>query len=591
LVAVGPAAELEVALENLPPDSRALLRVLRDGEDAGALADAAGLTPSGGADLLSALRESGALLSTERDADDEARPGSGLRSAIVDGAAAAGGQEVVWTAEEVLVLPDSLDAADRTAALNAFVAGIAPFGRLRAYAQLLHGSGDLVGDRPDPDQLTKRLAECQVEPGTIAVIQLAPNGQEWHLPADQLAELDARGAHRLGPIARLHRSEDFAAEGIPDLFFTVAEIAEADLGRPTAAIHRRVQGSGSREHSELAARAEGAERFALAAQRTEELRTAAFEDLEAAVDPASLWAFNARQLRERGQDPAHHGERVWSKAQTIAGELRWVPAELAGAQASQLIGPELPLTSSGLAAHTDHDLACAAALSELVERDAFMWTWIQRVSRERVTGVPADVAAWSEALARQGWTARWVNLTLELQPAILCCLVNDDGGLVLGAASRPEPADALRKATLEALVLALRFDPRAHAAVPVEQIRTPADHLVFHLDPSQASEHEFLFASHDLIELGDITGELPLLEALAAADIEPLLIDLTIPSSRPFHVVRAAAPGLAPLSFGWDSEPLGLELLARTRSRHDGKALGAALDLGEASAPCPHPFA
>jgi thiazole/oxazole-forming peptide maturase SagD family component len=369
---------------------------------------------------------------------------------------------------------------------------------------------------------------------------------------------------------------------LPELSYTVAEIAEADLTQPVPAINRRVQGSGSLAHSQLAARAEAAERFAFTTGRAAELRSARFDQLEGAVDPASILAFNARQLRARGNNPSHRGERNWGPARTLAGEPRWVPLE-----------SEFPLTSSGLAAHTDPALARDAALSELIERDAFMWTWVQRVSREQVdrASVPSDVGDWAAALAKKNWQTHWINVTMEFQPAILCCLVHPERGLVVGAASRPRAADAVRKATLEALILALRFDPAVHPRVAVEQVTIPADHLVLHLDPDQAPHHDFLFSSSDYLDLAEIGDETPLADAFAAAGIEPVLIELTIPPARPFHVVRALTPGLVPLTFGWDNEPLGLGSLEHPRRLQNGREVGRVIDLGEAPALHPHPFA
>jgi ribosomal protein S12 methylthiotransferase accessory factor len=586
LIAVGPADELNVDFEAAPPDPEALLRVLREGQDANAFARASGLSSVAAAELLAALRESGALVDTSAA---EPEVGHSLSAALLDGPTTGGTHEIVWTAEEALLLPRAIDGETRTAVLRAFVAGCEPFERLRAYSGLTSGSGAVAGDAPAPETLAARLAECPVEPGQIAVIALDADGQECRVTAEDFELLDASAAHRLGPIARIHPAEDFAAEGMPDLHYTVAEIAEAIVEQPTPAIDRRVQGSGTREHSQLTARAEGAERFALAVHSAAELRTAAFSEVEAAVDPRRLFAYNDRQLRERGDDPAHHGERLWCAAETIGGERRWVPAELAG------VGVEraLPITSSGVAAHSDPALARAAALNELVERDAFMWTWIQRVSRERIApfSVPEDVTAWTKALAGQGWATHWVNLTMEFQPTILCCLVHAERGLVVGAASRPDAVAALRKATLEALVLALRFKPDAHQSVDAKRVRSTADHLLLHMDPLRAESSEFLYSSGDSIELSDLSSDESIEHALERAGIEPVLIDLTIARTRPFHVVRAVTPGLVPLTFGWDSEPLGLESLTRPRARHDGSMVGVAIDLSEEPARDPHPFA
>lgn len=584
LLAVGPSDELRVELERAPTDHAALARVLTGDGGAEQFAETSGLSTAAARDLLAALRKAGAVV----DSQPTLKLGHSLRSAIVDGPANHGAHEVIWTAEEVLLLPAGVDAGTRAAAIRAFVAGMEPFARLNAYARLISGIGDVAGDQPPAELLDTRLAASPVQPEMIGVFELASNVKAA-LSVEGFTKLDARGAHRLGPIARIHPAESFAPEGIPELHYTVAEISEAQIDRPTPALDRRVQGSGSLAHSELTARAEGAERFALAIHGAGELRVARYDELAGAIDPGSVFAFNARQLARIGHDPAHRGERIWCAAETLSGERRWVPAELAGAE----VPDPLPITSSGVAAHTEAALARTSALSELVERDAFMWTWIQRVSRERVSpeGFPDDVARWADALALQGWSASWVNVTMELQPAILCCLVNREGGLIVGAASRPEATAALRKATIEALVLALRFDPTAQVPNPVEEARSPVDHLQLHLDPERAPSNQFLYSSAETIELGEIADGESLEASLAAIDCAPVFIDLTVPQSRPFQVVRAIAPGLTPLTFGRDGEPLGLPCLANPRRRQDGAPIGSWLDLGAAGPLDPHPFA
>jgi len=72
---------------------------------------------------------------------------------------------------------------------------------------------------------------------------------------------------------------------------------------------------------------------------------------------------------------------------------------------------------------------------------------------------------------------------------------------------------------------------------------------------------------------------------------EPLTVDLSCAASAPLHVVRALVPGTIPISFGWDREPLGLPLLARTRTTPDGRRIGAELDLDTSGPLMPHPFA
>lgn len=588
LVAVGPETEIEIELSTPPDRLAATLDAIVSGEAAGAVGAVAALSEGEAAELLSALGAAGVL---NASATVPAATGHSLASALA-GRRVDGDHEIVYTADEALVLPAGLAGDQRDAALRAFIAGIGPDARLFAYAGLLQGRGRVAGDLPVGTILAERLSRYPVEPESIAVIELGPHPAVWRLPSDQLESLDAGAPHRLGPIARVIPGGSLAAEGMPDLHFHVADVADADLRQPAREIDRRAQGVGTFESSELIARAEGAERFAIARPGCDSIRTASAAQLAGAIAPEELFAFNRRQEREAGIRE-YGGKRSWCEARTTRGERRWLPAELVfTGNVGAPDGVPLPATSSGVAAHTEPQLARDSALSELIERDAFMWTWIQRLSRELVDprSVPDDVAAWSKALGDAGWRARWVNLTLETQPVILCCLTHARRGLVLGAASRLDAAGALRRATLEALVLALRFRPDDHAPVDPRQVRGPVDHLMLHMDPRREPDHAFLYSSNELVELADIVPAAAPADALAAIGVEPVYVDLSSRRTRPFTVVRAAAAGLVPLSFGWDREPLGMPLLSVPRSRPDGSGVGAALDLKEAAMPLPHPF-
>lgn len=108
-------------------------------------------------------------------------------------------------------------------------------------------------------------------------------------------------------------------------------------------------------------------------------------------------------------------------------------------------------------------------------------------------------------------------------------------------------------------MLALRLPTDGVPPRP-EAVRTPRDHLLLHRDPARRPDHEFLYASGEQIALGEIaTGVGRDLDArLADLGHPPLTADLTVPVCRPFRVVRALAPGLVPMVFGWAQEPLGL---------------------------------
>lgn len=601
VVVVGRRVEVEIALPGgLEAAGAVVAAVVGDGDPS--------LDDEACAGLRTLLHDHGALTEV---AAEPPPPGHSLAAAVSAALRDEPPEGAIWTAEETLVLPQGLAVRTRTRALRAFVAGLTPDGRLEAYALLARGHGVVHGDVPDTARVAAlaaegdsgdrrprtlaaaSIAEARAAGAPIAVIDLTARGRTWRVAPEDLDRIGAGAAHRLGPILWTSAPEPVDAD-LPEVQWCVAEVAVANLASPTSAGDRAVQGVGDPRRVRLIAHAEGAERFAAAEVSSAEVVRARFDELPGAVDPRSLYA---RDAATDGTDPAAAAEpRLWTAATARDGTRRWAPAEMAyvsvrdPAPATAII----PWTSSGLAAGLDLPSARRRAFRELVERDAFMLAWLRRVSRERVTphGAPHAARHMAAVLATRGWTTTCLNLTLDTLPVILCCLTHPQAGLTVGAACDAQPAEALRRATVEALVLALRLRVDDGERPLPDQVRTPRDHALLHRDPARRPDHEFLYTSPDEIDLSDIPDRKgedveALLDGLGHA---PLVADLSLPAVRPFRVVRALAPGLVPLTFGWRTEALGLPRLRRGAPagpgwHHDQQPQGA-----EPGCTVPHPF-
>jgi ribosomal protein S12 methylthiotransferase accessory factor len=581
VVVVGPRVEVEVALAGGVEAAEAVVAaVARDVEPS--------RDDEAHATLCTLLRDHGALTEV---AAGPPPPGHSLAAAVSAALRGEPPEGVIWTGEEALFLPAGLSVRARTRALRAFVGGLTPDGRLEAYALLARGRGAVHGDVPElRAEVDTRIEQARAPGGAIAVIDLTPHGQTWQVAADDLDRIGAGEAHRLGPILRTSATEPVDAE-LPELQWCVAEIAVANLAAPTSGRDRSVQGVGDRARARLVAHAEGAERFAAAEVSSAVLVRARFDDLDGAVDPVSLYARDVvTTCSAAATEP-----RLWAPVTARDGTRRWVPAETVyvsvrdPAPATAII----PWTSSGLAAGLDLASARRRGFQELVERDAFMMAWLRRVGRERVApgGAPDGARRMAAVLATRSWATTWVNLTLDTLPVILCCLTHPQAGLTVGAACDARPAEALHRATVEALVLALRLHVDGGERRAPHEVRTPRDHLLLHRDPGRRADHEFLYTSPDEIELCEIPdrrGE-DLEGLLDGLGFAPLVADLSLPAVRPYRVVRTLAPGLVPLTFGWGTEALGLARLCH------GTAAGPGLHTDTSSrvhATCtvPHPF-
>jgi ribosomal protein S12 methylthiotransferase accessory factor len=591
LLGVGPGAELRIDFDAPVKDKQGILELLASGATVGALAGRAGADSEEARGLLGELEQVGALLSHSPE------PAPSRGSALIDALLGVeeGGRlpDVVWTAEEALVLPRGLDRERELRLLRAFIAGIEPLERRIAYGHAARWLRPTVlGDVPDPARLDQTLRLPDRDPTLIYVIDLE-RGSESSLTVDDLERLTAGDTHRLGPVTGVMELDLHG--GPRGMHIMLARRATPNLAHPEADdISPWGRGTArSPTTAVLISRAEAAERYAAGDLEGRTLVRARERDLTGAVPGDRIFRFNRRQYDANPSyapyDP--DAEYLWTPARGPDGSERWVLAEAVFLPFQDFERPRRVITasSSGTAAHHDPIEASRRALRELVERDAFMWTWLQRLSRERVaaSSLPGRIVDRAGELATAGMRVEFVNLTLETDPVILCA-ITDGRSLALGAACRDDPGQAAEKSLDEATGLFLA--PGDSRPLEPRDVWSPHDHLLLYRERHLA-EAEFLFGSPDVIGLGDVNGADDMIEVALTQIGEPLTVDLSSPATRPFRVVRAVVPGLIPISFGWDREPLGMPLLGKPRTTADGRRLGAALDLTAAGPLMPHPFA
>jgi ribosomal protein S12 methylthiotransferase accessory factor len=346
-------------------------------------------------------------------------------------------------------------------------------------------------------------------------------------------------------------------------------------------------------------------------------RRAAFSALSgSAVSPADCVLYSESQYRRPGWPYARFDPEVpiaWTAMRELAGgETVWAASSLVylswPAAAAEVF---CPATSNGLAAGPDLPSAIFAGLCELIERDAFLITWMNRL--------PAPELDWSGAggvedsilrhYARFGIEVRVFALPSEMAVPVMMAVAGDRSGngpaAVVGLGCHPRPRTALRKALFELCQVrpgeTHRFlRNRAHERLRAyEDVRHLEDHSAFLSAPQRRGEFAFLFdngASVHLTELPDAGGATPeedlarIGDALAAAGCRALYAELTTPdvADYGFRVVRTLAPGLQPMHFGYGEERLGSRRLFETPALLGYRAGPASeADLN----PCPHPLA
>lgn len=226
------------------------------------------------------------------------------------------------------------------------------------------------------------------------------------------------------------------------------------------------------------------------------------------------------------------------------------------------------VTSNGLGGGPTLAAAALSAGLELVERDAFMISWLARRPGLRVV-VDESVDPLAREAMRQ-LTERGVSVEVYLLdagiavPAVACVGYGDGErwpGATLSLSAHLCPRTAIKKALLEQghigpFMRRLVFDEKRPIPATPEEVRSLEDHALYYVPTERARAIRFLG------EAGEVTASaLPAAEEISlgalsrkvtAAGLRVAIVDVTSPDlgPTPFRVARALGPGFQQIHFG-----------------------------------------
>ncbi len=266
-------------------------------------------------------------------------------------------------------------------------------------------------------------------------------------------------------------------------------------------------------------------------------------------------------------------------------------------------------TTSGLACGPTRDEACLAALLELVERDAVMLAWNNRLSLPLLewSDDPGAVDLEHDYFEPTGLRYSVLDGCAFLGVPVAISVLHGPPGsraaLALGAGC----ASTVQRAWLKALSesfgvyrwLGMELASAPEAPLPsAAEVKTFDQHMLYYADEERARLASFLDASSTRTALRDVRpleGSTPreqieaVLRRLARHGISAYAVDVTTPdvASLGLHVARVIAPELCQLDVWHEARFLGCTRLYT-----------AACDVGLAPAPLepadvnphPHPF-
>jgi ribosomal protein S12 methylthiotransferase accessory factor len=422
---------------------------------------------------------------------------------------------------------------------------------------------------------------------------------------------------KVGVITRVAAQPRGAEEPAPPYLYT-ATLANFDF-RQSDGADRVGAGKGATEKDAIAsAVGEAIERYCAYHWAPERTFVARKKDLSSAViTPAECVLYSDQQYQAEGWRYVPSREEA---------EVTWImgkelPSSAPVALPASLVfltyptpRPEdffAPSSSNGLAAGPTLDTAVLGGLCELIERDALLIAWLNRLPAIEIELGESDepAATLFRHYARMGIGVSAFALPTDLPATVVLAISLDDEpsrpAQVVGMGCHPNPTIALTKALYELCqgrpAEATRFakKPPGDRLVRFEDVQTLDDHSAFGSMREHREQFAFLWSTGRRTRIDALqdpsTGSAPddvgnLSHALARKGHRVAYVDLTLPDvgACGFHVVRVIATGLQPVHFGYGQERLGgrrlfdlpVQLGFATASR-------TAADLNR----CPHPLA
>ena len=431
----------------------------------------------------------------------------------------------------------------------------------------------------------------------------------------QLAALAGLVSAKTGIIRRMGRRIVPADEPpVPIIYESL--LSQFDF-KSADAMERGACGKGLTDAAaQIGAIGEAIEHYCASHARIRRVRRARIEELPNAIAPTDFVLYSDNQYGRPGFKHAkwlRDSEIGWLEAIELPERKTvWIPACLVylnftGQQPQDFLCPP---TSSGSAAGPDLDSAILSGLLEVVERDAFMVTWLNHlpvptIDYSRMGGPCGSIR---DHYARYGVEARAFLLATDLPVYCIMAIGFDRTGAgpaaVVGLGCSANPEMALRRALYE--VCQVRPAERKKFASGdaarmngYSDVHTLDDHALYFVRHDHLSELDFLCADARTVPIdslpdrstGSVSSDLDaLVEMLRGTGSRPVYVDLTTPdlADFPIRVARTLATELQPIAFGHDQQRLG-----GRRVYELPKALGYAPSVrteGELN-PCPHPIA
>lgn len=289
----------------------------------------------------------------------------------------------------------------------------------------------------------------------------------------------------------------------------------------------------------------------------------------------------------------------------------WLPAQLAylTVESEDAWAQE---TSNGVALGATNAEAQLFALTELVERDAFMTFWFGRQAPRKIdiASLPSSAHHRITQMTDSGVDVHVLDLSIFPGIAVIMVVILSSDSTVAtfqSTAAHPHPAKALHNALDEALVGFRVYERNPEvpgSAIQPEDVTSLTDHVRWAAHRQQEHIYDWALSESNTVDFDHVTGAAKVPSCASAASARELLgsllagplaelrcigVDLSTPLSESIgcRVWRVISPDVSPMWFGYHNRRVN-ERALRTRLRATG---GSSILPAPQEVPLVHPYA
>ncbi len=273
---------------------------------------------------------------------------------------------------------------------------------------------------------------------------------------------------------------------------------------------------------------------------------------------------------------SRNASQKWIKLHSIANHnIAYAPLEYVCYPDGLLWEKMCDASSNGVAAHTNFEEALIRSVYELIERDAFMLHWFNQIPATIIEH-PVALQERISHLEALGFRIYFLRLNCLVATTIMVILTRKGEKyprLLLGLATSGDPAIAAAKA-LEEVELNVTY-LNADIVFPnsASKITGIMDHQFWYDLPNNHFEVEKLIGKNriEIVDIPRVENNIGLiLGALHSNGLDWYYAELNTPARHTtgLYVIRSIVPGIVPINFGYQMEPLGMERIQNPPSEY-----------------------